>query len=58
MNEYVLYGWNRCYGCMRFKINIPYGCTIEEVKKHYEQKGYYCWIEKRSEENDKKINYN
>lgn len=54
MKEYVLYGWNRCYGCMRFEINIPYGCTIEEVKKHYEEKGYYCWIEKRSVENEDK----
>lgn len=29
----VLLGWNRIYGFRSYEVDIPYGCTIEEVKE-------------------------
>jgi hypothetical protein len=52
MNNKRLMAWNRCYGCESFEVYIGYGETIEEMKKYYEEMGYYCWIETKEVDNN------
>lgn len=43
----VLLGWNGFYGFETFKVNVPYECSIEEVKEIVEKENptYKYWIE-------------
>jgi hypothetical protein len=43
----ILFGWNGCYGCQRFEVDIPYGCSIEEVMENSKKENptYQYFIE-------------
>lgn len=43
----ILFGWNRLYGCQRFEVDIPYGCSIEEIMENSQKENpiYQFFIE-------------